>query len=134
MLTETQKEQCRVFLGYPDMYRYRHSRLESVLTNLSPEAETMIADVLGKIATVDTALLDAGTNLAGLKRVDEIWFENGKVRVTIVVALGRRYVNRLSIILGVPVYSDYFGIRGYVGDSFLPGNGEGTGGGFYNLG
>jgi|CXWL01.1.fsa_nt_gi hypothetical protein len=118
MLSDMQKAQTRLYLGYPDFFRYRHTRLESVLDNLSPDAEVQIAEVLAKIVTVESALLDAGTAGAGIKRVDEIWFENGTVRTSVVRRSGRIYVARLSIITGVPVYSDVFGTQGYLGDSF----------------
>lgn len=133
MLTEQQKSSIRLYLGYPDRYRFRNSRLESVIDNLSPDAEVQVATLLENLATVESALLKAGVTQAGVKRVDEIWFENGKVRVIEIRKTGRMYASRLSIITGVPIYSDAFGTNGYFGDSFLPGNGEPTGG-FFNLG
>jgi hypothetical protein len=135
MLTDTQKAQMRLYLGYPDHFRYKHTRLESVLDNLSPEAETQVASALASIATVETAILES-VGTAGVKRVDEIWFENGWVRASQVRKTGRMYVARLSIISGVPIYSDVFGTAGYLGDSFSGGGGgQGYGrGGFYGLG
>lgn len=135
MLTDSQKAKIRLYLGYPDLFRYKHTRLESVLNNLSIDAESQIADLLGKLETVETAVLDAGTNAAGVRRVDEIWFETGSKRATEVRKLGRQYVGRLSIITGVPIYSDVFGTQGYLGDSFSgSGGGQRQGGGFFGLG
>lgn len=135
MLTDTQKAQIRLYLGYPDMLRYRHTRLESVLLNLSPEAEVIVAGCLTTLVTVEAAILEAGTSGAGLKRVDEIWFENGTVRSSEIKKTGRQYVSRISITLGVPIYSDVFGSQGYLGDTFSgSGGGQRGGAGFYGLG
>lgn len=132
MLSPMQKAQIRLFLGYPDHFRYKSTRLEGVLDNLSPEAETQVAELIGQIKDIETQALSAGTVNAGLKRVDEIWFETGTTRVTTVRKTGRHYVSRLSILLGVPIYSDYFGGGGYEGDSFTQGGARR--GGFYGLG
>lgn len=132
MLSDTQKAQTRLYLGYPDHFRYKNTRLESVLDNLSAEAETQVTSVLASIVIVETALLSAGVTAAGLKRVDEIWFENGSKRASEIRKSGRMFVSRLSIIAGVPIYSDVFGTGGYLGDSFSSGGSRGTG--FYGLG
>lgn len=131
MLSPMQKAKIRLFLGYPDHFRYKHTRLESVLDNLSHEAEVQVAELIGKIEEIETQALSAGTVNAGIKRVDEIWFETGTTRVTTVRKTGRHYVGRLSILLGVPIYSDYFGGAGYLGDSFSGGSRRG---GMYGLG
>lgn len=134
MLTDTQKAKIRLYLGYPDHFRYKHTRLESVLTNLSAEAETLVGEILTKLDTVEVQLLDSA-NTAGIKRVDEIWFETGGSRLLGVRKSGRTYAARLSIITGVPIYSDVFGSEGYLGDSFSGlGGRSGGGGGFYGLG
>ena len=134
MISDSSKAQIRLFLGYPDYFRYKDTRLESVLNNLSFDAEDQIAGIITTLQTVDGLLLAAGKQ-AGVKRVNEIWFENGWRRIAEVRKLGRTYVGRLSIIVGVPPYSDYFGTGGYIGDNFsLGGRGNGTGGGFFNLG
>lgn len=133
MLTDTQKAQIRLYLGYPDAYRFKNPRLESIMDNLSPDAETQIATQLANLATVEAAIINIGLATAGLKRVDEIWFDNTRSVLAAQRGLGRMYVTRVSIISGVPIYSDVFGPQGYFGDSFLPGNGEPTGGSFFNL-
>ena len=135
MLTNTHKAQIRLFLGYPDHFRYKHTRLESVLDNLSAEAETQIAALLTTLTTtIESALLENGTEGAGIKRVDEIWFENGSKASSEVRKLGRQYVARISIILEVPIYSDFFGTQGYRGDSFSGSGGGRPTGGWYGLG
>ena len=134
MLTEMQKAQIRQYLGYPDYFRYKHTRLESVLTNMSPEAEVLIADTLTKLSTIEQQILDA-TAQAGVIRVDEIWLEKtGVQRILQMRKNGRMYVSRLSTIVGVPIYSDVFGGGGYLGDNFSGPPAGTRGGGFYGLG
>src|SRR5690554_4155299 len=128
-LTDSQKAQVRLYLGYPDGFRFKHTRLESVMDNLSPEAEVQIASLLTSLAALDTQILNStAAAAAGVKRVDEITFfdpvngmnvgfKNGK-------EAGRYLVGRLSIILGVPINASAFGSGGYPGDSFFPGLGS----------
>jgi|SRR6185369_3257819 len=133
MFTEMEKAQIRLYLGYPDHFRYRHTRLESVLTRLSPESEVLVQKALENLATIESTLLTAGGDEAGVKRVDEIWFDNGWRRASEIRKSGRMYVTRISIITGVPIYSDVFGRSGYLGDSFTNG-GSRYGDGFFGLG
>jgi len=134
MLTETQKAQIRQYLGYPDYFRYKHTRLESVLTNMSNEAEVIIAGVLAQLVAVEAQIVDA-IGQAGVIRVDEIWFEKtGIQRILQMRKQGRMYAARLSIIVGVPIYSDVFGSGGYLGDNFSGPPAGSRGGGFYGLG
>lgn len=135
MLTETQKARVRQVLGFPDYFRQRHTRLESVLNNLSPESEVQIAATFLLIDEVDVALLKYGTIRAGVKRVDEIWFSDRYRPLLEIRRLGRTYVGRISVILGVPPYGDYFSGQGYSGDNFSgPPAGNRGEGGWYNVG
>lgn len=128
-LTDTQKATIRLYLGYPDQFRYRNTRLESVMDNLSPEAEVQISTILTALATVESQILvNVSTSTSGVKRVDEITFfdpingvnigfKNGK-------EAGRYFAGRLSIITGVPIQNSAFNGSGYGGDSFFPGFGN----------
>lgn len=131
MLTDMQKATVRLYLGYPDHFRYKHTRLESVLENLSVEADAQVAALLVKVDTIETLILESAQT-AGVKRVDEIWFETGSKRPAELRKAGKQYVARISIITGVPIYSDVFGSQGYLGDSFSSGGGRSTG--FYGVG
>lgn len=149
-LTATQKAQIRLYLGYPDHMRYIHTRLESVLTNLSAEAETLVSAALTNLAVVDTGIATgaasaataAAATAAGIKRVDEVWFfsgseGNGQTSIAFrnLKDAGHHYVSRISIITGVPIYSNVFGREGYRGDSFSRSGGGGRrNGSFYGLG
>lgn len=136
--TSAQLASIRTYLGYPDNFRWADTRLETVMANVSPDAQTLVIGYLADLATIETALLGPGLAAAGAKRVDEIWMENGGSMMREQRKLGRMRVGRISIILGVPIYSDVFGQGGYLGDSFTPsgypGNGEAGGGGFFRLG
>jgi hypothetical protein len=119
MFTDTEKAQIRLYLGRPDQFRYVDTRLESMLTTVSAEAEVIVRAALAKLVTIEAAMTsDDAIENAGLKRVDEIWFENGWRRLAEIRKLGRMQVGRISITLGVPIYSDVFGSAGYLGDSF----------------
>ncbi len=131
MLQPTEKARIRLYLGYPDLLRYKHSRLESMLTSLSDEAETLVRENLAALVTVESLLLTSTGN-AGIRRVDEIWFDTGTSQLTGQRKAGRQYVSRLSILLGVPIYSDVFGGAGYLGDKFS--GYERGGAGFYSVG
>jgi hypothetical protein len=133
-LTLEQKASVRLYLGYPDNFRYVHTRLESVLDNLSEEAETQIETLLTRIAAIDLLLTSAAPGFIGnIKRVDEITFQDnhyGGVTVGLKNAkeVGGFYIGRLSIVTGVPIYGRYFGSSGWPGDSFFGGFGTGGSG------
>ncbi len=128
MLTETQKQKIRLYLGYPSAWRFKHTRLESVMDSASPEAEVQILEQLSRLEEIEEVILTTAVTAAGIRRVDEIEFFANGVNRTELQSLGRQYVGRLSIILGVPIDSDCFGRSGYLGDSFSSG-GSGRGGG-----
>ncbi len=138
MLSDTQKAKVRLYLGYPDNFRFKNTRLESVLDNLSPEAEVLIDEYLTALGQIETSITSGSTSaalttiMAGIKRVDEVWFETGSTATSSSTTnvgfknlkeAGRFYASRISILTGVPIYSDAFAGRGYLGDDFFPGFG-----------
>lgn len=129
-LTADQKTKVRLYLGYPDQFRYKNTRLESVFDSMSPEAEALIVSYLSTLATVETAILSGPASplvVAGVKRVDEIWFFEGpggsNPGFKDLRKAGRYFSGRISIVMGVPIYSNAFGTDGYLGDSFFGSNG-----------
>lgn len=116
-LTAAQKAQIRLYLGYPSLFRYKDTRLESTFDALDQEAIDLIATNLAAIQVVETAIVGVEINKAGLKRADDIEFYNGK-SMSEIKSYGRMYVSRVSIVLGVPIYSDVFGTQGYLGDKY----------------
>lgn len=137
MFTDSQKAQIRLYLGYGDAFRYKHTRLESILDNISAESEAIVIATLAQIAAVDAQFASSAMTSAGIRRVDEIWFfpaEQGGM-IAQLRNIGRQYIGRLSIILGVPIYGDYYGKGGWPGDNFSGLGGPRYGNGsYYGLG
>ncbi len=135
MLQPGEKAKCRLYLGFPDEFRYKNTRLESSFINISDEAIEQVRALLVTLATIDSLIINVGLANAGLKQVDEIHFFGPNGQITQQRKAGRTYVGQLSIILGVPPYADYFGTQGYPGDSFSGLGGRmPNGGGFFNIG
>lgn len=114
-LTDSQKAAIRLYLGYSDHSRSSggHRPLEGALLALSAEAETQVGVILTALAAIDT---DLGTvesaARAGIKSVDNggvVWADTGRSATVSIENRGRRYVGRLSTILGVPVARDVYG-------------------------
>lgn len=106
-----------------------------MLDQISDEAEVQIRATLAILDKIDTLITTTGLANAGISRVDEIWFAKNTTMVAQQRQVGRQYVARLSIILGVGVNSDIFGSSGYLGDDFGHGLGEPNGSGrFYGVG
>lgn len=124
-LTATQQTQIRQYLGYADLNRYKNTRLEGVIASgiLSPEAETLVGQILLQLVAVDAALTGTGGTAgdalakAGIKAVDEIQFFQGQT-VADLRKIGRQLVGRLSVMFGVPPYGDAFGEGGWPGDAY----------------
>jgi hypothetical protein len=115
-LTDTQKLQFRLFLGYANVYRQYNTYLEGVfdLIESDPALETMVIAQLAVISSIDVFLLDSIEN-AGLKRVEDIEFYPDGQQLKYQNQEGRKMVGRLSIMSGVDIYSDYFGTQGFLG-------------------
>lgn len=126
--TTTQQAQIRMYLGYPDLFRYKDTRLEGIITgtNFSAEAESLVTDILNQLVALDARLAGSGGVVgsavakAGVKKLDEIEFFQGQ-NITDLRKIGRQLATRLSNMLGVPFYGDAFGEGGYIGDSYSAG-------------
>lgn len=116
--TETQKTAIRRYLGYPDIYRYRDTRLEGLLDGaLSATAETAVIADLALCDAASTKLFGTTLDTAGVKRVEDIeFFENKSMIETRNSA--RSASGRISITLGVPFFADFWGTDGYPGDQY----------------
>jgi hypothetical protein len=129
-LTLTQQASVRMYLGYPDIYRFKDVRLEGIITGaFSDECLAEIVVFLGYLAGID-AKISTGyvASIAGLKKADDVEFYQGQaLRDT--RSIGRMWVGRLSSAVGIPTLSDCYGTEGYPGDTFSPG---GFGGGGRN--
>lgn len=136
MLQLAEKQAIRLYLGYPNEFRYANTRLEGILNVVDDEALDQVRSLLTQIVAVDELITTIGITNVGLKQVDEIHFFDGVTQINQQRKAGRILIGRLSIILGVPPYSDYYGTGGYLGDSFsgLGGYGRGNGSRHYPLG
>lgn len=121
-LTGAQTTAIRSYLGYANLNRYKNTRLEGTFTALDADGEAAVVVLLTNIAAVDAALSTAALTTGGLKKVDEVEFypTNGVASgaVANIRAQGRLLISRLSVLLGVPFYGDYFGGNGYPGDTY----------------
>jgi hypothetical protein len=126
-LTDTEKAKCRHYLGYPSLFRYLNTRLEGTFTALDAVAEARIQTLLTALDALDVELTSAFTSSAGIKKVDEVEFfpagSGEKGQIGWMRSRGRELVGRLSIILGVEKYADYFGESGYPGDQYTRNSG-----------
>lgn len=122
VFTATQQTSIRLYLGYPDSFRYKDTRLESMFMPgaISDEAITSVLASLTSIAAIETQILGRGLGASGVKAVDEIEFFEGKNSEEL-RNYGKMYVGRISITLGVPIYSNVFGNHGYLGDKYSAG-------------
>lgn len=106
-LTELQKAQVRMFLGYQAGYDLS-SELESRLDSLSASEETLVVGVLTRLLALETkedSALDSGAG--ELKRVEDVWFRDGDP-FQVFADQGRRLAARLAALLGVTPRVDYF--------------------------
>lgn len=119
-LTAAQQARIRQVLGYPDLFRYKNTRLEGILTGhqLSLETEALIVSCLASLDLVDAQTTGTSLEVAGLKRIDDVEFYPGGAAITDAYRVGRTFISRISISLGVPIYSDYYSGKGYLGDSY----------------
>jgi hypothetical protein len=117
-LTDAQKAQVRLYLGFSDMSRHTptHWRLESMLSGaLSTEGEAVVVAILTSLAAVDAAYMTGSSSalaVAGLKSVDNnavVWQDGSMGVQASLAAQGRRFVSRLALTLGVEPFADVFG-------------------------
>lgn len=125
MLSSFEKSQLRLYLGYPSLFRYKDTRLESTFDSVDSDAEQLLRDLLLRFSDIDDAIdLSATDGQGTLKAVDEIQFyQNFKNGVAAGLtetqtARAKQLVTRMSVILGVPLYGDIFSPDGYPGDTF----------------
>lgn len=123
-LTDAQKAQIRTFLGYPNLYRYKNTRLEGAFSALDAAAESILIAEIAAVQTEDARLTEF-MDRAGVKKVDEIEFfassKDASDSIDRCRMKGRVHINRISVLLGVPINTDYFSTKGYPGDSFSAG-------------
>ena len=133
-LALAERASIRLYLGIPDKFRFADTRLEGMLDNITDEAVDQVRKILANLAIVDNLILTVGLTNVGLSRVDEIYWQRGALQINQQRRQGRQYISQLSIILGVCIYSDFYGADGYRGDSFSPFGNRANGTRFFNIG
>jgi hypothetical protein len=133
--TTAEEALIRRYLGYPDLWRYKDTRLEGAMDTASndPDAVALIRADLAALADIDVKFIARAVSHAGVRRVDEIEFFGEGSILNDLRRVGRTVAGRISATLGVPLYADYFGTSGYPGDAFMGGIG-GSGGNIIPLG
>jgi hypothetical protein len=107
-LTETQKAQVRMYLGYERGYDLNY-RLESKLDVFTAAEEALVGDLLTKLAALDARIDDATTDgTLDVAKVDEVEMREGDP-LERYAAQGRRLVARLEILCAVEARADYYG-------------------------
>lgn len=107
-LTEDQKFQIRLYLGWSERFHQFDSGLEQAMAALEtrPSAEAGVIVILGELARIDTAIVNAEARLKALK-VGSIELTGGG-EIGMLRDRGRQNVGRLSTVLGVEVRNDVF--------------------------
>ena len=110
-LSDAQKSSARLYLGFPDSsVGGSPSILESALTALSATAETIVGNVLTKLATIESTL-SAGWDRMKVVKAEEVTLA-GEDELRALRNEGRRLVRQLSIMLGVEPAYDAFAVGG----------------------
>lgn len=128
--TSAQLVKLRAYLGYPNVNRFRNTRLEAALAivgadaDAQSEAETYMdaVEALEGLLSADGSIIQS----AGLKRAEDVeWYalvtQGGMISapMAVVKARAKMHIGRLSTLFGVPILADYFGPDGYPGDEFM---------------
>jgi hypothetical protein len=114
-LTETQKAQVRLYLGYSGRWHQTDSVLEKAFTAIAtvPEDETTVVTALNACIDIDAKLTDAHGRLKAMK-VGSIDLP-GHREIEVLRDEGARHVNRMASKLGAPVRHNAFSGTPYTG-------------------
>jgi hypothetical protein len=106
--TPTQKTSIRFYLGYQDQFRHINTSLEQQLVEggISAEAEVVVIDLLGSLATTDAELVNAHKRMKASK-VGSIFLNDREL--SMLRSEGRRFVWRLASVFGITPRNDVYG-------------------------
>lgn len=126
--TEDQKNQIRMYLGFPAGWYFLDVRLEDMMDKVGQSAveQSSVEAIMASIATLDAAIASqsaSGFTLGSLKRADDIeWYDysasGGAATVVPPKQRGNWLINRLAARFGYrrdELLSDYFGQAGGIG-------------------
>ena len=110
-LTDQQKADIRLYVGWSARFHQTDTRLEGAMTAVGdlPEHSAQIVDLLAKLKTIDSDLIGSHGRLKAntVGSIELNRSELGQRR-----SEGRRLVGRICSILGVPPGADVFGSGG----------------------
>jgi len=140
--TTAQASAIRFCLGYPDLHRYRNTRLESAIEVVGDDvdASARVIAILAEIATLNgSSYFSDLLSKAGMKKADEVeWYPwtKGSASAPTEASMhrGRMLCGQLSIIFGVVLANDIFSTAGYTSSDGWMGRANQYGSGFFPLG
>lgn len=106
-LTEDQKFQIRLYLGWSERFHQHDSGLEQAMSALTtrPSAEAGVISLLGECVRIDTALVAAEKRIQAAQAGP---ITLNSMEITQLRDRGRQFVGRIASILGVEVRNDVF--------------------------
>ena len=120
-ITPDERTQIIMWLGYPAGMRYTAAiyAIDSALARLEPSEEDMIRSILGTLKKIDEGTYGVGASAgviarAGIKKVDEIEFQDGMAWLNGRLAGRADLVRRLSNLLGVAILNSAAGGGGRI--------------------
>lgn len=107
-LSEAQRIEVRTYLGWSDRFHQTDSRLEQALNaiDLRPDSLAKVVALLASITDIETKLEDAHGRLKA-RNVGSIALE-AEIELGALRSEGRRFVGRMSVLLGVECRHDVF--------------------------
>jgi hypothetical protein len=105
-LSETEKAQIRMYLGWSQRHFQDNPRLEMAFSAVTAEAEVIIKAELASCILFDQRI-DAATKRFKAHEVGSITLQ-GETELSLLRSLGRQHVGRIARTLGVDVMHDVF--------------------------
>lgn len=126
--TEDQKNQIRIYLGFPAGWYFLDVRLEGMMDKVGQSAieQASVETIMASIAALDVAISNqsaSGFTLGSLKRADDVELydyvaSGGAATIVPPKMRGNWLINRLAARFGYrrdELLSDYFGAAGGIG-------------------
>ncbi len=110
-LTDDEKVQLRMFLGYTDLDRGQYNNVEGAMLAVSAGGETQLRRIMAKIVAIDDTFLVDASKHQKVTRVEQVHLA-GANEIINLRHQGSRYVSNLATILGLRVAVDYFSETG----------------------
>lgn len=105
-LTEAQRVQVRLFMGWSARFFQFDSELEQAMNSLdaNPDTEAVIVTLIGECQRIDTAIVAAEGRFRA-DAVGSITLTQGR-ELELLRSRGRQFSGRIASVLGVPIRHD----------------------------